>query len=137
MITKTEVTTLTEKKLTVCVKHIIEKLHPLETVVYELKMVKKKSFNFKVVADHQILGLQTALKGYWYKLPDMSAKNGKSPQKPFDAVWIMAGRAYVCPIFYVPRKKKTMYLIPISKFVKLEGKSATEEDLASFPSIEL
>lgn len=137
MITKTEVTTLTEAQLTTMAKHAIEKLHPLETVVYEFKMVKAKRFNFKVVADHQILGLQTALKGLWNKLPDMFAVNGKSPQKPFDVVWIMASRAYVCPIFYVPRKKKTMYLIPISKFVKLEGKSATEEDLASFPSIEL
>lgn len=128
---------MTEAQLTTIAKHTIEKLHPTETVVYEFKMVKTRRFNFKAVAEHQITGLQNALKGLWVKLADMSAVNGFGARKPFDAIWIVASHAYVAPIFYRPRKSKTMYLIPVNKFVKLEGKSATEEELAEFCSIEL
>lgn len=119
-----------ESQLTVLFKHHIESKKPSETFVYELKMVKAGCFNPKMVADHQIAGLQCAKNGLWHKLADMSAINGFGARKPFDVVWIVAKEAYVVPVFYRARKFKTAVLIPIDDFLKIKeaGKSIKMSD---------
>lgn len=137
---------MTEATLTIDFKHAIEKFKPDHTVVFELKMVKGNRFPLSSVKEHQVKGLLDALQGLWYKLADMSAMNGFGAKKPFDAVWVKCEEAYVVPVFYIPRKRKTAYLIPVKEFLKFTGKtfgtskvkkSIKEEELSRFVSIEL
>jgi len=118
---------MTERQLTSEFANYLKK-HPREdTEVYEFKMVKSKSFALSSVKEHQIKGLYDALEGLWHKISDspiFAGMNSKfTKQKPFDAVFIKARRAYVVPIFYEPRKFKKVFLIPVREFVKFEGKS--------------
>ena len=126
-----------EKNLSIEFKHAIEKIKPKTTTVYELKMVKTRRFALGVVQPHQVEGLQEAKEGLWYKLADMSAFNGYGMKKPFDAIWIKVDEAYVVPIFWTPRIRKTAYLIPIEEFVKFKTTSVLEEELLKFESIDL
>ena len=65
--------------------------------------------------------------GLSYKISDMSMG-----YKPFDCFRIANYPAYVVPVWYVPRKKKTAYYLPITKFVELMNtaprKSMTEDN---------
>lgn len=91
--------------------------HPRDgTETYEVKRVMAKTFNIKVVEQHQIDGLLASLEGLYQKIADQPIKQQKS--KPFDCLWIVAKRAYVVPIFWKPRKYKKVFLIPIEEFLK-------------------
>lgn len=92
---------------------------------YELKLIKKGNFRFKQVQESQVEALQWSLNGFYYKIPDMAAKNGFSGSKPFDCLWMKASEAYVVPCFYLPRKYKIAYLIPVSLFVELRKQSVS------------
>lgn len=124
-------------------KHWLEKNRPTECTVYEFKIIKldkQKSFAFSRVAEHQVEYLLASLEGFWLKIPDTSAINGFSSQKPFDVAWIKSKFAFVVPIFYLPRKIKTAVMIPILEFIKLRSthpkKSIHLEEL-QFEKIEL
>jgi len=143
---------MTERQLLTEFSKKIKELKPVGTVVYETKMVRAKSFRLASVAQHQVAGLQGALHGLWYKISDSPIYAGNKSRftfaKPFDALWIKADQAFVVPIFYVPRKSKIAYLIPIEEFIKLSCqvstsvvnkvvKSVKEEELSRFVSLEL
>jgi len=110
---------MNESSVTRDYKHYLEKNPPKETECYEFKIVnmaKVKSFAFSRVAPHQIHGLNSSLDGLWLKIPDMSAINGFSAQKPFDTVWIKSNKSFIVIIFYMPRKFKKAVKIPIKEF---------------------
>ena len=117
-------------------------MKPLETWAIEIKIVKGKSFPFSDVKEHQVIGLTGAKKGLFYRIADQAwTAGGFQQKKPFDALWIKAENAFVVPVFYIPRKKKRAYLIPIEDFLKLAKdsikKSITEEALTVFCSFDL
>ena len=132
---------MTERQLLTDFSKKIKELKPTGTIVYEAKMVKTKSFRLASVAKHQVEGLLGALHGLWYKISDSPIYAGNKSRftfkKPFDAIWIKADEAYVVPIFYTPRKRKTAYLIPVKEFAKILGKSVKEADLGKFVSLEI
>lgn len=96
--------------------------------VFELKLVKGKSLPFSAVEKHQITALLAASsgEGCYHKLSDES-----SGQKPFDCFNLAVVPAYVVPVWYIPRKRKTAYYIPIHDFIlmrdRADRKSFTEE----------
>lgn len=84
---------------------------------YELKLVKGQTFNLKNVAPHQLYYLKKVKDTFYFKIPD----SGFS-QKPFDC-FVMSGNAYVVPIFYIARKKKVGYAMPIALIESLVERS--------------
>ena len=78
--------------------------------LFELKIVKGKSFRFDQLQPHQRRALLNAQgkKGCFHKLSDMSWD-----QKPFDCFNIKNYPAYVVVMFYEIRKKKNVYYVPI------------------------
>ena len=133
---------MTEKSLTSLFAKYI-KLHPREnTECFEFKMVKSKSFNIKVVKQHQIDGLLSAGEGVWHKISDSPIYAGMKTrftlQKPFDGVFIKSQRNYVCPIFYQPHSYKKVFLIPIKEFLKFtKSVKMTELEAMNFESFYL
>ena len=129
---------MTERHLLTDFSKKIKELRPTGTIVYEAKMVKAKSFRLASVAKHQVEGLLGALHGLWYKISDSPIYAGNKSRftfkKPFDACWIKAEEAYIVPIFYIPRKKKTAYLIPVKEFVKIVEDSRGKEKIPGFPA---
>lgn len=105
--------------------------------VFELKMVKGPSKAFKDVEDHQIEALLrvSGNEGVYHKVADQTIGRkggfGASLKKPFDCFFLKNTPAFVVPIFYVPRKRKTAYYIPIDDFIIMrvmaDRKSFTEE----------
>jgi len=111
---------MNEASVTRDYKHYLEEHKPKETECYEFKLVnleKTKSFAFNRVADHQLEGLLQSINGLWIKIPDTSAINGFSSQKPFDSIWIKSHESYVVIIFYLPRKFKKAFKIPVVDFM--------------------
>lgn len=95
--------------------------------VFELKIVKGRSMPFNAVQDHQIKALIDASgTGLYHKISDASYE-----KKPFDCFYLVSTPAYVVPVWYVPRKRKTAYYISIEWFLwareKSDRKSLTEE----------
>lgn len=116
---------------------------PKYPCAYELKFInlaKCKSKAFSCVDEHQIESLLAVDKeGLFHKIPDTAAISGFTSPKPFDC-FFLKGFAYVVPVFYVPRKRKTAYLIHIRKWLEMqemaERKSFTE-DMAMLASDEV
>mgnify|MGYP000931615628 FL=1 len=113
---------------------------PIETEAYELKIVKtlkQKSFPFAAVKDHQIIGLQLAIDGSFYKISDSPIFPGMKTRftapKPFDCYFMKASNAFVVVMFYFPRRPKVCYKIPVDKFIEIRDswkrKSIKEEEL--------
>lgn len=107
--------------------------------VFELKIVKGKSMPFSAVADHQVNALKDVSgTGLYHKISDASYD-----RKPFDCFFLCDTPAYVVPVWYVPRKRKTAYYIRIDTFLSAwsnsERKSLTEDTakLCADYSIEL
>ena len=99
----------------------------LKNGAYELKLVKRPRFDFRCLADHQAKKLlQVEGDGLYWKISDMSAE-----EKPFD-FFFLQGPAYVIPVWYIPRKRKTAYFIRIKDFLAFRDrhtmKSMTEAD---------
>lgn len=93
--------------------------------VFELKMVKGTSKAFEDVEDHQIEALLRVSgdEGVYHKVADQTIGRkggfGASLKKPFDCFFLKNTPAFVVPIWYVPRKRKTAYYIPIKWFLAL------------------
>lgn len=125
----------------------------------ELKVVKGldenkvMSIRFDRVMDHQLEALISAgtEKGLIQKIPDMPKPflkkcyaNPKcvlkfNPKKPFDCFYISGGAGYIVILFYIPRKKKTMYWIHPDNFIghremfyQVGRKSIRETEIATF-----
>jgi hypothetical protein len=102
---------------------------------FELKICKGPSLPFSAVAAHQIAALQKVKRdGLFYKLQDTPVSWG-GPSRftrpaPFDC-FVLAGDAFVVVCWYVPRKRKTCYMIDVDHFVAMrdgaDRKSMTEE----------
>ena len=86
--------------------------------VFELKLTKTKSLAYSKVEPHQIKSLLAANsdKGCAFKISDMSME-----KKPFDSFRISNYPAYIVVLYYIPRKPKVIYYIPIKSFVAEVG----------------
>jgi len=110
---------------------------------FELKLSKKKAFPLNSVKEHQVQGLLQAKKGMYHKISDSPIFPGMQTRftagKPFDCMWLKAVEAFVCICWYIPRKDKNLYLIPIEKWINLvkthTKKSIHEIDVAGISSI--
>jgi len=108
------------------------------TGMFELKLCKGASLPFSSVKPHQEKALlaATTMEGLYHKLADqpVSAIKGANVRftlpKPFDCFLVKNTPAYVVIMFYVPRKKKTVYYVPIGDFLEMKDsvkrKSMTE-----------
>jgi hypothetical protein len=96
---------------------------PNETIAWELKFVdlgKHKSKPFNCVYPQQIKSLlEVEGKGLYWKIPDTAAISGFTSPKPCDCIF-MKGKGYMVVCFYVPRKRKTCYLIRIHDWIGME-----------------
>lgn len=101
----------------------IEDNIPDKNIAWELKFIdlsKRKSLPFRRIAEHQKLALLAVeTKGLYWKIPDMASIGGYASPKPFDCFY-MKGYGYIVPCFYVPRKRKTCYLIRITDYLRME-----------------
>ena len=86
--------------------------------VFELKLTKTKSLAYSKIEPHQIKSLLAANsdKGCAFKISDMSME-----KKPFDSFRISNYPAYIVVLYYIPRKPKVIYYIPIKSFVAEVG----------------
>jgi len=105
--------------------------------VFELKLLKVSASGtlpplpFDRVADHQIEALKSASNGtgLYHKISDsfIGDKSGQrrfpSP-KPFDCLFLKSVDAYVVVCYYIPRKLKAFYYIPIAAFLRRKSISA-------------
>jgi hypothetical protein len=107
---------------------------------HELKITKGPSIRIDAVKPHQVLGLQHAKTGLYYKIQDMAATNGFADPKPFDNFWMIGGSGYVVICFYKLRKPKFVYKIPVDIWIKetekVTKKSVREEEIRSWQGIE-
>lgn len=89
----------------------------------ETKLCKDTSFPFSKVQGHQVEALKKAHSGVLYhKINDMPfIKNNKkmrfTTKKPFDWFVMSNVEAFICIIWYKPRKYKMAHMIPISSFI--------------------
>lgn len=97
--------------------------------VFELKLVKGRSMPFNAVAEHQVRALSRVERGgLYHKISDASYE-----KKPFDCFRLEGVPAYVVPVWYVPRERKTAYYIRIGKFCELRdacGRKSLTETIA-------
>ena len=88
--------------------------------IYEIKLVKypKKTLPYSRVEPHQITALMNANsdKGLSFKISDMSME-----KKPCDGFRISNHPAHIVVLYYIPRKPKVIYYIPIKSFVATVG----------------
>lgn len=95
--------------------------------VFELKLVKGKNLAHSKVEPHQINALLSANgDGLSYKISDMSMD-----KKPFDCFRISNYPAYIVVVYYVPRKPKIAYYVPIKSFLEnVKPKGSLSEEMA-------
>jgi hypothetical protein len=117
---------------------------PPYSIVYELKLIKGKSFAFDRLPPHQIDGLLNSLTGLHHKIGDSPIYHGMKTSftnaKPFDAIWIRADFAYVVLCFYQPRILKRCFFVPIKEYlqmVKLHTRKSIRMDELKFNYIDL
>ena len=108
---------------------------PQEPEVYELKICKdNKPLPFDRVAEHQVEALLAASRGFFYKIPDQPISWGANTpmrfaaKKPFDCLYLSNVKGYVIIWWYVPRKLKVFFKIPIETFLK-EKEQSTRKSL--------
>lgn len=91
--------------------------------VYELKLCKGPSLGFDRVEPHQERALMRACgQGLYHKISDYSPG-----EKPFDCFYLSGVPAYVVVVFFVPRKKKLAYCIPIFQWILLKKRLLTQK----------
>lgn len=120
--------------------HYLEANPPKTPEVYELKLCKTNRFDFSRVKKHQIDGLLKAKTGMFYKISDNLPVFGGNihmrftAKKPYDCLWIKSD-AYLCVMFYIPRKRKVVVKIDIEDFIIwkdiFEKKSATFDEFVA------
>lgn len=119
--------------------HYLNDNPPDKPEVYELKLCKTNRFSLAQVKDHQIDGLLKAQLGLFHKISDSPIFSGMmtrfTAKKPFDCLWIKAD-AFVCVMYYIPRKPKYVAKIPILVFMELlkifPKKSITLDEVVTF-----
>ena len=116
---------------------------PKESIAWELKLVnlsKHKSKPFNCVYPHQIAALLAVEdQGLYWKIPDTAAISGFTSPKPCDAIF-MKGKGYMAICFYVPRKRKTCYLIRIHDWIGMQetcDRMSFTEELCKIASEEI
>jgi len=126
---------MVEKNMQTMYGKYLKQNPPSYSEVYELKICKNKSIPFNAVHDHQVEALINCAttQGLYWKLPDMSAKNGFSHQKPYDCQFLCKVRSYVVLWFYIPRKKKEFLKINIFDWQRV--KKELEGSRKSLPEI--
>lgn len=96
---------------------------------FELKIVKGRSMPFSAVQEHQVRALlKTENGGLYHKISDASYGT-----KPFDCFYLDGLQAYVVPVWYVPRERKTAYYIRVGTFCAMQasaGRKSLTEDMA-------
>jgi penicillin-binding protein-related factor A (putative recombinase) len=115
------------------------------TAVFELKIVKNKSWPFSNLQEHQEMALKNAKSeiGLYHRLTDQpwikDRLNAFTYKKPFDCLYITNSKAFVVFWFYKPRQKKMFLFVDIDRLIELknkcERKSATEEMLKNIASL--
>lgn len=127
-----------ESAIQVLFSKYIKTHNPKYPCAYELKLVnleKCKSKPFNCVDEHQIESLLAVdREGLFHKIPDTAAINGFTGQKPFDC-FFLKGFAYIVPVFYVPRKRKTAYLIRIGKWLEMQEQAERKSFIESMCEI--
>lgn len=102
------------------------------TGVFELKfcnLSKTKRMRFDSLKCHQLDALCRANgpHGFWWKITDNPIYPGKRTRfhtkKPFDCFRISGVQAYVVVMFWIARKKKTVYYITPYDYVKMSQES--------------
>jgi len=131
-----------EKDIQTLFTRYIKENRPKETAVYELKIVKGKSLSFSSVKPHQVYHLTACASdtGDFWKIPDTAAINGFTEKKHYDCQFIRNASAYVCLCWYIPRKRKTMYMIEIGDWIGMVGMSdrkSVTEDMAKLVASEI
>ena len=98
-----------------------------QSALIEVKICKGHSLPFTALAPHQIRALKLCTHSLIFKIPD-----GTFSQSPADMFYLHEARGWVCIVFYVPHRKKCLYLIDINTWVdnivKSDRKSVTEDD---------
>jgi hypothetical protein len=109
-------------------KYIEESGIHLGCCAIEVKVTVDKSLPFDAVQPHQLQALKNVRATFAWKIADDSRG-----VKPFDVFVLQNAAAYVAVAWLVPRKPKTVYLIPITSWLALQENSArkslTEEIL--------
>jgi penicillin-binding protein-related factor A (putative recombinase) len=107
-----------------------------ENSAFELKLCKTGRFPILSIKEHQIKGLKGAKTGLYHKLTDFPMFTGSKTRfnrpKPFDCLWIK-GSAYLCVLFYTPRKPKRVIMVDIDDFLK----AVKKHPMKSFTADEL
>ena len=104
--------------------------------VFELKLCKGKSIRFDSVAEHQEAALLAVEgDGLYHKITDQPFLKDMNFQrrKPFDCFNLSGIPAYVVIMWWIPRKKKNVYYIPIKEWClhrDLAGRKSITEDMA-------
>ena len=87
------------------------KAEDVKSALIELKITKTKTLPFSKIAPHQYTSLLKAKTGTLvHKLSDSSIGF-----LPADMFVLARSSAYLCVMFYVPRKPKIIYLLDINK----------------------
>lgn len=98
------------------------------STIYEIKLVKfpNKNLAYSKLEPHQITSLTDANNntGLSYKMSDMSID-----KKPCDGFRVSNHPAHIIVVYYVPRKTKIAYYVPIKLFIEnvKPGGSLSEE----------
>jgi len=99
----------------------------------ELKLTKTNKFYLNKMEAHQLPTLYAIKhKVLVYKLPDVGYD-----RKPCDIIMLSGAGAFVGIIYYVPHKKKHLYLIDIDVFLEYQKEghvSMTEEETSRLAS---
>ena len=97
--------------------------------IFELKLCKGTSLPFSMLADHQeqaLLDISSDV-GVYLKISDFPMFAGSKARfnrpKPFDCFYLKNMDAYVVITYYIPRKKKVLYYIPIRDFILMRENS--------------
>lgn len=113
---------MNETKMQTLVGRHLKKYYK-KSAAFELKITKTNRFYLRNIAPHQWKNLKLAHSGLFYhKIPDLGLQN------PFDCFTLYKVPAYVVILYYVPRKLKECFVIPVNKLAKVEAKSITAEE---------
>jgi len=96
-----------------------------ESTAYELKILKKGSFDFSDVKEHQLKGLHDFAygKGLYYRIPDVGGKHGNKQmmKKPFDCFFVKYARAYIVILIYTGADYNHAVFIDVDTFIIIKS----------------
>ena len=114
---------MTEKVMQTLWGNYIKSNPPSQTEVYELKICKGTSLPFDHLDQHQVQSLLDSQNSTLYhRLTDQPWMEGRpfvfTKKKPFDCFVVVKVKAFVVVWFYIPRKPKIFFKIPIEVWLK-------------------